>query len=257
MIKRLAVRYVRPLLENRVYTVQQGLIKGMRRKGGMGFIPYERASEENQFLLSLDLSGQTVFDIGGWEGVFALFFSRKVRGNGQVQVFEPNPINARKIRNNLALNHVANVTLNEKAVGAENHEATLVLEEKFSGMGSLRSERHEFTQNSKTWTVTVTTIDDFVDKSGVFPDFVKIDVEGFEWHVLQGMSQTIEMARPTFFIELHDGFFDDNHRCPLIVPYLLQHGYRIQHLENKTVFTGKELIWPKMGHLYCVHDDKG
>lgn len=35
------------------------------------------------------------------------------------------------------------------------------------------------------------------------PDFVKIDVEGFEYNVLEGMRNTILLHRPTMFIEIH------------------------------------------------------
>jgi FkbM family methyltransferase len=47
--------------------------------------------------------------------------------------------------------------------------------------------------------VPVAPIDDLT----LTPDFVKIDVEGFEFQVLRGMAATIDRCRPVFMIEHH------------------------------------------------------
>jgi FkbM family methyltransferase len=42
-----------------------------------------------------------------------------------------------------------------------------------------------------------------IDDLTLTPDFVKIDVEGFEFEVLRGMTATIERCRPALMIEYH------------------------------------------------------
>jgi FkbM family methyltransferase len=44
-----------------------------------------------------------------------------------------------------------------------------------------------------------------IDELALMPDFVKIDVEGFEVEVLRGMVATIERCMPVFMIEFHRG----------------------------------------------------
>jgi FkbM family methyltransferase len=44
-----------------------------------------------------------------------------------------------------------------------------------------------------------------LDELALVPDFVKIDVEGFELEVLRGMARTIERRLPTFMIEWSPG----------------------------------------------------
>ena len=58
------------VFQNHVYTSQHGLAKGLKRRGGLAFLPsfVPRSTEmlrEEQFIDSLDFTGQTVFDIGG------------------------------------------------------------------------------------------------------------------------------------------------------------------------------------------------
>ena len=46
------------------------------------------------------------------------------------------------------------------------------------------------------------TMDDYVKEQNLSRlDFIKIDVEGFEWDVLQGGKKTIEKMRPSMIIE--------------------------------------------------------
>lgn len=51
--------------------------------------------------------------------------------------------------------------------------------------------------------VKATTVDDFVESTGVVPSFMKIDVEGHEGAVIDGAVKTIDKYRPTMLIEIH------------------------------------------------------
>ena len=44
------------------------------------------------------------------------------------------------------------------------------------------------------------------------PDFIKIDVEGFEDEVLMGLINTIQIYRPIILIECANSFFEINNR---------------------------------------------
>ena len=47
------------------------------------------------------------------------------------------------------------------------------------------------------------TVDALVEAARLAPAFVKIDVEGAEWHVLAGMTATLERHAPVVMLELH------------------------------------------------------
>src|SRR5580704_10090805 len=77
------------LRTNFTYTVRHGLAAGMKRRGGLWFLPFGGAeTEEERFLRQLDLSGKVVYDIGAFEGILSMFFSRRAK---QVVAYEPTP----------------------------------------------------------------------------------------------------------------------------------------------------------------------
>ena len=69
---------------------------------------------------------------------------------------------------------------------------------------------------------------DSVIPSGVSIDLIKLDVEGAEWDVLRGSSQTIERAHPTIVFEFGTGSSEYYGTTPDdIYAFLTHHGYRL------------------------------
>ena len=89
VLKATIISALMSLVKNRIYTSRSGLTKGLKRKGGLGFIPRQLSLEE-KFLMNLDINGQTIYDIGGNVGIFTMFFARSVGKKGKVITFEPN-----------------------------------------------------------------------------------------------------------------------------------------------------------------------
>jgi FkbM family methyltransferase len=77
-----------------------------------------------------------------------------------------------------------------------------------------------------------------VDDLTLTPDFVKIDVEGFEIEVLRGMMATIERCKPVFMIEFDSG------RAEAIADILGAFGYRAyvfdRHASAFRPYNGRE-----------------
>ncbi|MEZ5923405.1 MAG: FkbM family methyltransferase [Hyphomicrobiaceae bacterium] len=152
----------------------------------------------------------TVYDIGGHIGYLTLFFAQLVGPAGRVHVFEPGENNLPYIERNIA-GH-ANVTLVRKGAAAESGKATIYLESLAGQNNSLVPEFEGLSRNAAmadpravrvvAREIDVTTIDDYVAKTGAPPDFVKIDVEGFELEVLRGMARVLRRHRPIVMVEV-------------------------------------------------------
>jgi FkbM family methyltransferase len=251
-LKSAAVKWVRPKLAGVTYTAQRGLIKGMRRRGGFSFVPGSQLSAEEQFLLSLDLTGKTIFDVGGWEGVYTMFFARAAGQQGRVVTFEPNPANRLQIEQNVGLNDLRNVTLRPVALGDQLGTGTLVVEGGIAGEGHVVSGANPGRQTGDTAIeITIRSLDEEIAEQQLpLPDLVKIDVEGFEVNVLRGMRGTITQAGPAIFVEVHrDSAPPDNSRE--VIRLLLGYGYELQHVESGTAVTDEQHHLAHSDHLYA------
>jgi len=54
-------------------------------------------------------------------------------------------------------------------------------------------------------TVTIRSLNSLVSELKLHPDVIKIDVEGFEYKVLQGAFQLLGSESPTLIVEIHPG----------------------------------------------------
>src|SRR5829696_4306460 len=71
-------------LDGITYTQRHGLIRGMRRQGGLGFLPAvlaggDHETAEHRFLRQLDLRDKVVYEIGAFQGILTLFFSSRAK----------------------------------------------------------------------------------------------------------------------------------------------------------------------------------
>ncbi|MDD5722182.1 MAG: FkbM family methyltransferase [Syntrophales bacterium] len=92
-----------------------------------------------------------------------------------------------------------NVVLIQQALGDREHQETMMVCDDEPTISSFSSEWINRVKSSGrfadcTWgtttMVSITTLDKLIDQYGV-PDFIKIDVEGYEYKVLQGLSRPV------------------------------------------------------------------
>jgi FkbM family methyltransferase len=253
---------IRKWTENWVYTVRWGLAKGMKRKGGLQFLPQiTPLRPEEKLLLSMDLAGKTVYDIGGYEGIFTLFFAKSVGEKGHVVTFEPNPVNHGKIKTNLELNGLKNVVLVPKGVGDRTGTLRLVIPGALRESGTVNPEaQKKFIQGKdvRTYNVEVGTLDDMIRMLGApDPDFVKIDIEGFECEALKGGEKLLHRVKPPLLIEVHTHCFDtvENKKEYLgnLLAILGDFGYQITCVETGECVQGMDSgSLFEESHFYCT-----
>jgi FkbM family methyltransferase len=260
--KTIAVNLSR-VFQNHTYTSRHGLAKGLKRKGGLAFLPsfVPRSTEmlkEELFIASLDFKGKTVFDIGGDQGIYTLFFSRRVGETGKVFTFEPNPASYRRIITNVELNGFKNVQVKNIALGDKPGKVKLVFPEFDPGRGSADEGITQQIAGERTAQIIeaqLNTVDSLIAaKELPRPDFAKIDVEGFERPVLVGMRQTIDRWHPRLFIEIH-GANPELKRQNIrgVVALLLKHGYDIHHVESGKNIYADTADLAREGHIYCTY----
>jgi len=157
--------------------------------------------------------GDTVLDCGAHHGCVAILFANWVGLNGRVIAFEPMSRNCDILHKNISLNRLANVAVQQKAVGAR------------AGYVSFANTSNAYLSTSgDVVTVEITTLDAYADLG---PNFVKIDVEGYEQQVLDGASAVLTL-RPKLAIELHSELLPRyGASSQSVIDRLLRAGYEI------------------------------
>lgn len=145
--------------------------------------------------------GCVFYDVGANVGFFGLIAARIVGAEGAVYAFEPLPHVAAEARANAERNGLANVEVLEVAASDREGTASLVVTEHPGG--ATLSETDVGDDAVGRVTVRTVRLDDLVGAGTVRPPHaVKIDVEGVELAVVEGLRRTLTEHRPVLVCEL-------------------------------------------------------
>ena len=202
-----------------LHTFTEGNLAGLSIYVTRSYLEYYGGGNYDNFLAGFiarqDLAGGTVFDLGAFVGVNSLQFARLVGPQGHVCAFEPNPLNADRLRLNLSENPDLEGRIRLFPLALSNEQGTVrfnvhsnvdagissasymlgahttLPEETLSGLGFSAVE------------VSTCTLDEFVRHTGLVPRLMKIDIEGSEHLALLGAMATMKEAAPAILVELH------------------------------------------------------
>jgi FkbM family methyltransferase len=189
--------------ESRPRTILRGLASGYRicvsPAEQLGYLLGTDEPHLQKAIRNHVAAGDTVYDIGGNVGYVSLSLAKKVGPAGRVIAFEPVPENSDAFLRNIEINGITNVRLLKLAASDKPGEAVIRMAENPS-TASLVWHRND--PSATELHIKTAAVDDLVEAGEFnYPKFVKIDVEGAEGSVLQGMRRTIAAARPVLFVE--------------------------------------------------------
>jgi FkbM family methyltransferase len=246
----------RCLFSRITYTVRHGLIRGMKRTGGLGWMPawlsHSTQTFEEMFWRDLPLDGLVVYDVGAFHGILTLFFASR---SAQVIAYEPNEVNHARLLENTRLNKLTNVRVRKLGVGANPGSGILLYTSAMPGGGTLNPN----TGATISQRVEITTLDcDIATNALPRPDLIKIDIEGWELEALEGARATIHQHHPALFLEMHGETMGEKKRkASAIVAFLRNAGYtHIVHVESDTAITSGNSAIAAEGHLFCRYTPK-
>ena len=155
----------------------------------LGLYEYEIAKYVREFCRP----GHLCFDIGGFDGYYALVFSRLT--GGRVIVFDSDPASCARIRRNCDAN--------------QPHGSRIEIENAFVAFETNPEEN-------------CIALDDLLKAGRLpIPDLIKIDVDRAELSVLTGARVLLETRRPHLIVEVHS--WDLEQACAELLKEL---GYR-------------------------------
>jgi len=122
-----------------------------------------------------------MIDVGAHHGNACIHF---VNNSWNVHCFEPDPKNRAILTKRLG--KAGNITIDDRAVSDKpDHDRVFYSSEESSGISGMLAFRDSHKQNA---TVNVTTVEEIIKKHKLnYIDFLKIDVEGYDFGVLKGV----------------------------------------------------------------------
>jgi FkbM family methyltransferase len=175
--------------------------------------------------------GDVVLDCGAAEGLFSLRVMERAK---HIVAFEPLPQFVTSM--GLTFAGVENVTVVPYALGSAEGSA-------FLSVGAIDS---HVSKNQQGIPIQITTVDHWVEQSGMRVDLVKGDLESFELEVLRGGAQTIKRYAPKIAMTVyHQGndWKEILSFCRSLVP---DYQYRVKGIS----FLDRKRVRPVMIHLW-------
>lgn len=155
--------------------------------------------------------GMTAIDVGANFGYYSLLLAELVGAKGELIAVEPNPHAADFLRRSIELNGLLGRTRIERlALGATvSGEASLYIPHGEPKNALIVSETFQpHAQDGAVVKVPVTTLDRLGSACSRV-DFIKIDAEGAEQVILEGMGETIARHKPMLVVEFNPGRYAD------------------------------------------------
>lgn len=183
--------------------------------------------------------GDIVWDVGANVGLYTVRFAASVGDAGQVFAFEPVPSTREELRRQTG--SLSNVTIVPVALGNRN----AVVDMRAGGDEKGATSRIVESVGASALTAEMSTADRlFADGGARAPNVVKIDTEGFELEVLEGMTNLL--AGPSMraiFVEVHFGILAERG--------LANAPATIEALLSSAGFATK---WVDMSHIAAVRE---
>jgi FkbM family methyltransferase len=184
----------------------------------------EAIEETAAFLGEARRGPGVLYDVGAHTGYFTWLYAASHPHNRAVAIEPSRPALARAAEILEANGFGDRVVIRAAGAGAQ------------TGTTRAWVDQHQFVQfgereNEPGYDLALTTVDHEVERNGLVPTVLKIDVEGHEAAVLRGAAQTLRRHRPVVFLELHLDVLEAEGAPPADVLAMLEAaGYRFETL---------------------------
>jgi len=167
-----------------------------------------------------------VVDIGSSIGYYALQEAKLCGSKGMVYSIEPVIDNYSVLLRNIAMNGYMNVKVFNFAIGAHNHNG-------FIRVSRLKNCSKIAVHGGKSTQPTlILPLDKFI-KGKRHPDFIRMDVEGYEVEIISGMAELLQSRRPLrIAMELHLNILRD--RALPMLRILKNRGFKVKVATTET-----------------------
>ena len=189
-------------------------------------------------LLKLIKPGDICWDVGANIGFYTCLLASLVEDNGAVVAFEPAARTCGYLKENVSLNQFTNVTVVNKGLGDKQEQRLLHYSE--AGLAEGTASLKYADGRAASERVTLNTIDNLIPELPT-PDFIKIDVEGYQLEVLRGAEHCLKTHAPLLMAELRDVGETNRAIFGEIEDYVADLGYQSYKIRKHSIQRCKRL----------------
>jgi len=166
-------------------------------------------------------------DIGANIGYYTLLESKIVGNNGKIIAIEPSPVNFSKLQKNIQMEGATNIEVYNLAAGDKDGKIKFLLK-KQSNLSRIVSE-DEIKPSDNIVEVPIRKLDGFLEERALKKlDFLRMDVEGYEFFIYMGIRNSIRKFSPTMQIEIHAHHLGEE-RTRELLEKLKEDGYETEY----------------------------
>ncbi len=159
---------------------------------------------ESSFIMANISKGDLFIDVGANIGYFSILAAHQC--NAKVLAVEPIPKTYEMLNMNIKHNNLDEL-IEPVNIALGNEDGVLRFTASFGPKNHAEYEANNIHSNAPTITVPVITLDKLLQqkKSTINKvDFIKVDVEGFEYRFLLGAAQTLKTFKPMILMEVEE-----------------------------------------------------
>ncbi len=194
---------------------------------------------DQKFIIEKTLKkSMNVFDIGANLGYYVLLEKKKIKNEGKILAIEPSPHNIQILKKNLMLNKInkKEVQILQGAISNSDGKKQFFLSKQtnlntFHDFGSAKKEL-----TGKKINVNIFKISS-IAKKYFKPDFIRMDVEGHEVEIIEGMLSSIKngVLKPVICFEPHLSCYNSKHDFKNVLKELFNYGYKTKYLSSNSI----------------------
>ena len=146
---------------------------------------------EIELMSKICSTGKVVVDIGAHVGLYTAIAGLGVGPSGRVFALEPDPVSFNYLQQTVKANKLANIQLVQAAASNKNDRSQLF------ASSTNRGDTRMYNNNNADCVIQVETLklDDYFDTQKISTiDIIKMDIQGFEGHAIEGMKEIIRRS---------------------------------------------------------------
>jgi FkbM family methyltransferase len=200
----------------------EGLWLRLNPRSGGEYFHGEVEPDVQDILQEFLRPGMTIYDIGANIGFFSLLAARLTGESGKVTSFEADPEIAARLREHIARNEFANISVQEMAVWSESRLVPFARADAATSPDRGLGHVDLSAAGGNIAEVQGVSLDDFA-RGAPAPDFIKCDAEGAEVEIFRGARKLLAEKRPIILCEMHS---EENRRT--LTELWSSHGFSCQ-----------------------------